>query len=124
MMTADEIINYCLAQPGAYVDFPFGDVPLCVKVKKRLFAQLYTQKGDYKITLNCDAVTGELYLNAYPGVVVDGYHCPRVQRPYFKTVYLNGVIPDTELKRMIDHSYSTVVRKLPQKVQKELKEER
>lgn len=120
MMTAEEIIGYCLSKPEAYVDFPFGDVPLCVKVKNRLFAQIYTDKKDLKITLNCDRITGEYYRSKYPGTVTRGYHCPPVQQPYFNTILLNGEVPDNELKEMMDHSYITVVKKLPQKVQKEL----
>jgi len=97
-------------------------MPICVKVEKRLFAQMYPSKDDYKITLNCDMATGEIYRNLYPNIVVRGYHCPPIQQPYFNTVYLDGVIPDVELQKMIDHSYSTVVRKLPRKTQKELLE--
>jgi len=119
-MTADEIIDYCLSKPGAYVDFPFGFIPVCVKVKKRLFAQLYPHEDDYKITLNCDRLAGEFYRDLYPKTVVRGYHCPPVQQPYFNTIHLNGVVSDDELKRMIDHSYSTVIKKLPEAMQKEL----
>ncbi len=119
-MTTDEIINYCLQKPGAYIDFPFGNVPICVKVGKRLFAQMYPHKDDYKITLNCDIISGEFYRNLYPGTVVRGYHCPRVQQPYFNTIYLNGIVSDDELKVMIDHSYSTVTKKLPRKLKNEL----
>jgi predicted DNA-binding protein (MmcQ/YjbR family) len=119
-VTTDEIINYCLSKPGAYIDFPFGNIPICVKVGKRLFTQVYPKKDDYKITLNCDRVTGEFYRSLYPGTVVRGYHCPRVQQPYFNTIQLNGVVADDELKAMIDHSYLTVVRKLPRKEQRGL----
>lgn len=114
-MTTDEIVEYCMSKPGAFIDFPFGNIPLCVKVENRLFAQIYPRIEDYKITLNCDRMTGELYRNLYPDTVVRGYHCPPVQQPYFNTIYLNGTITDVELKKMIDHSYLTVVGKLPRK---------
>lgn len=117
-MTTNEIIDYCLSKNGAYLDFPFGDIPICVKVAKRLFAQIYPKPEDYKITLNCDMMTGELYRNLYPDTVVRGYHCPRVQQPYFNTVHLNGEVTDDELKAMIDHSYSVVFGKLPKKARK------
>jgi len=82
-MTTEEIISYCQLKPEAYVDFPFGDIPICIKVKKKLFAQLYPNKQDYKITLNCDSITGEYYRSKYPNAVDRGYHCPPVQQPYF-----------------------------------------
>lgn len=119
-LTTDEILEYCLLKPGAYIDFPFGDIPICVKVEKKLFAQIYPKKQDLKVTLNCDKSTGEIYRNLYPDTVVKGYHCPKVQQPYFNTIYLNGFVLDEELKNMIDHSYLTVIRKLPRIKQNEL----
>lgn len=117
-MTTDEILEYCLSKPGAYIDFPFGAIPVCVKVQKRLFAQVYPGEKDCKITLNCDRMTGEFYRSIYPDTVVRGYHCPPIQQPYFNTVYLNGIVSDDELKTMIDHSYFTVIGKLPKSAQK------
>lgn len=119
-MTMEEIINYCSSKPGANIDFPFGNIPICIKVAKKLFAQMYPHRDDYKITLNCDMMTGEFYRNLYPNTVIRGYHCPQLQQPYFNTIYLNDIVPDDELKAMIDHSYFTVVKKLPRKLQKEL----
>lgn len=119
-MTTDEILNYCLTKNGAYIDYPFGDIPICVKVEKRLFAQMYPKADDYKITLNCDMMTGEFFRNLYPNVVVRGYHCPPIQQPYFNTVHLNRGVPDEELIKMIDHSYQVVVKKLTKSVQKQL----
>lgn len=115
-MTAAEILTYCLSKSGAYLDDPFGEIPVCVKVEKRLFAQLYPNPDDYKITLNCDMATGEFYRQLYPDAVTRGYHCPPIQQPYFNTVRLDGNLPDEELLQMIDHSYATVVKKLPLKI--------
>ena len=112
-MTTEEILAYCLSKNGAYIDYPFGEIPICVKVEKRLFAQIYPKPEDFKITLNCDRMTGEFYRNLFPGTVIRGFHCPPIQQPYFNTVYLNGIVPDDELKLMIDHSYLTVINKMP-----------
>ena len=115
-MTAAEILTYCLSKSGAYLDHPFGEIPVCAKVEKRLFAQLYPNPDDYKITLNCDMETGEFYRQLYPDAVTRGYHCPPIQQPYFNTVRLDGDLSDEELLQMIDHSYDTVVKKLPLKI--------
>ena len=103
-----------------YIDYPFGEIPVCVKVKGRLFAQGYPGKEDLKLTLNCEMAAGEFFRGMYPGAVVRGYHCPPKIAPYFNTIYLNGTVPDAELKMMIDHSYSYVIKKLSNKIQKEL----
>lgn len=116
----ESILEYCLSKPWAYIDFPFGETPICAKVGGRLFAQIYPKAGDRKITLNCDAMAGEFFRNLYPGTVVRGYHCPPRLQPYFNTILLDGGVPGAEIKMMIDHSYSYVVKKLSKKTQKEL----
>ena len=126
-MTQKEIIQYCLAKPGAFIDYPFGPHSVVIKVKSahsaaRIFAQLFTLKGEEKATFNCDRMTGEFYRSVYPGIVTRGYHCPAVQQPYFNTVTLDGTVGDEELLPMMDHSYRVVVAKLPQKYQRELEE--
>ena len=126
-MESQRILDYSLAKPGAYLDFPFGPDVFIVKVKAsrgagRIFAQVFMLKGAPCATFNCDMLTGELYRAAYPGVVTRGYHCPPVQQPYFNTVRLDGNVPDDVLLHMIDHSYATVVTKLPKYAQKELME--
>lgn len=121
-MTTKQLLDYCLKKNGAYTDFPFGPDCCVVKVKKKIFAQLFTLKGIESVTLNCDMMTGEFYRGLYPGVIVRGYHCPPVQQPYFNTFPLTGEVPDELIYEMADHSYKTVVGKLPKYVQRELED--
>ena len=123
-MTHDEILKYCLEKTRAYTEYPFGPDCLCVKVKKRIFAQIFVLKGIPVVTLNCDMMTGEFYRRIYPEAVTRGYHCPPVQQPYFNTINIEKDVTDEELLKMIDHSYSYVVSKLPKKVQQELNTEK
>ena len=104
------IRSYCLSKPKAYEDHPFGEQPACFKVGGKIFAQLY----DHKITLKCTAFAGELFRQAYPGVVVRGYHCPPVQQPYWNTIDLER-FPDEELFHMIDLAYETVLNSFSKK---------
>lgn len=122
-MTHEEILSYCLQKRGAYTDYPFGPDCTCVKVRARLFAQLFILNGVPSLTLNYDAMTGEFYRSIYPDAVRRGYHCPPVQQPYFNTIDLEKAVPDEELFRMIDHSYTYVVGKLTKKLQRELQQE-
>lgn len=114
-MKPEEIKAYCLSKPKAYEDYPFGDFPICYKVNKKIFAQLYPDK----ITLKCTAFSGQMFRQAYPGVVVRGYHCPPVQQPYWNTIYLERFPPEA-LPMMIDHAYETVVSSFSKKVQREI----
>lgn len=116
--TAREITEYCLSKKEAYVDYPFGDIPLCFRVRKKIFAELYPSLENYKITLKCDPVLADFYRQEYPEIVVRGYHCPPVQQPYRNTIWIAGI--DSELLYdMIDHSYAQVIQTLPKKQQKE-----
>lgn len=119
-MTTDIGIRYCLQKNGAYIDHPFGPDSTIIKVEKKIFAQFFVLKGQESATLKCDMMTGQFYRQLYPGIIVRGYHCPPVQQPYFNTFPLNGGIPDTIITEMIDHSYWTVVHKLPKYLQKKL----
>lgn len=122
-MTHKELLDYCLTKKGAYKDSPFGDGTVCIKVKKRIFAQLFCLKGEPMLTFNGDALTGDFYRKMYPDDIKRGYHCPPVQQPYFNTVNLGGNIPDEEILQMIDISYKYVVSKLTKKVRTELENE-
>lgn len=121
-MLKDEIIEYCLNKNKAYIDYPFGDIPICFKVNKKIFAELYPLDNDYKITLKCDALLAELYRKQYPNDIVRGYHCPPMQAIYRNTVYINKTVDDKLIFEMIDHSYDEVIKSFSKKVQKEISE--
>ncbi len=121
-MSKDEIIEYCLNKNKAYIDYPFGDIPICFKVNKKIFAELYPLDNDYKINLKCDALLAELYRKQYTNDIVRGYHCPPMQAIYRNTVYINKTVDDKLIFEMIDHSYDEVIKSFSKKVQKEILE--
>jgi predicted DNA-binding protein (MmcQ/YjbR family) len=121
MLMVEEIIEYCSKKPEAYIDYPFGDIPICFKLNKKIFAQIYPRKENYKITLKCEPILGDFYRQQYPEIVVRGYHCPPIQQPYWNTVYIDR-IPVEVLFNMIDHSYRQVILSFSKKIQKELLE--
>ena len=118
-MTYSGLLNYCLSKTGAYIDHPFGPDSDIIKVEGKIFAQLFVLKGEESATLNCECMTGDFYRNLFPGVIVRGYHCPPVQQPYFNTFPIDS-IPDELIFEMVDHSYATVVGKLPKYKQEKL----
>lgn len=120
-MTKEEFVGLCMAKNGAYIDFPFGDDPLVVKVSGKIFAQSFMLKGVETVTLNCTREGGEFYCAAFDGIVTRGYHCPQVQQPYFNSFSLSK-LPDAVIAEMINHSYETVKAKLPKYIQRELTE--
>jgi len=118
-MNLDEIKKYCLQKHKSYETYPFGDIPICYKLNGKIFAQIYPEQGDYKITLKCSRDAGDFYRQVYPEIVVRGYHCPPVQQPYWNTIYLDK-ISDDELLNMIDHAYDQVLHSFSKKTQKEI----
>ena len=118
-MTRSELLTYCIIKKGAYIDHPFGLESDIIKVEGKIFAQLFVLKGKDTVTLNCERMVGDFYRQMFPGIVVRGYHCPHVQQPYFNTFPID-TIPDELILEMTDHSYSTVVGKLPKYKQRVL----
>ena len=114
-VTVDGLIHYCLQKSEAYLDYPFGEVPLCVKVCNKIFAEIYPNQEHARVTLKCDPFLADVYRARYPESVVPGYHVPNRQKPYRNTVYVNKEVSDAELLKMIDHSYAEVIKKLPKK---------
>lgn len=107
------LMDYCLAREGACLTFPFGDMPAVVKVRSKIFAELYAGKGKLQITLKCDPTLAVLLRQKYPETVVPGYHVVNRNKPYWNTILLeNGAVPEKELLEMIDHSYREVLKKL------------
>jgi len=104
-MTAQDIVDYCQKKEGAFLCFPFREVPVCFKIGKMIFCELYPDDNDFKVTLRCDKETALILREKYPGDVIRGYYCPPVQQPYKNTVYLNRSVPDNEIYVMIDTSY-------------------
>ncbi len=107
------IFDYCLSKEGAGLDFPFGEIPAVIKVKGRIFAELYLRDKNPQATLKCDPVLAGLLRQKYPGIVIPGYHVPNRNKPFWNTVLLdNDKISTEELLEMIDHSYAEVLKKL------------
>jgi predicted DNA-binding protein (MmcQ/YjbR family) len=111
MKPLKRIVDYCLSKEGAYIDFPFGENPICIKYNGHIFAEIYPETNDYKITLRCEPEIGEIYRKKYPGIVIPGYHVPLKQRKYKNTIRLDNEIIGKELNKLIDESYRTLIKK-------------
>lgn len=118
-MLVEDIKRYCQNKYKAYEEYPFGNIPICYKLNNKIFAQIYANENDFKITLKCTDDAGQFYRKVYPGKVIRGYHCPPVQQPYWNTVYLDD-FPEEELLNMIDHAYDTVLSSFSKKVQRQI----
>lgn len=119
MISPEALIQYCYSKGKAYIDYPFGKEPVCIKINGKIFAEVYPKESNYKITLKCEPMLADFFRGQYPDIVVRGYHCPPAQQPHRNTVWVNE-IDDWVLYGMIDHSYEQVIKSFPKKVQRQL----
>lgn len=109
-----ELRQYLLAKPEAWEDFPFGKEVMVFKIDKKMFALLSDNiKGRDKgnspfVNLKCDPDQAFILRDIFPAVK-PAYH---MNKRHWNSVYLDGSIPQGELERMVDHSYSLVVKGL------------
>jgi len=108
-MIRDDVIEACVALPGAAEDFPFGDDVAVFKVGGRMFALVPLTGDPGTVNLKCDPEVAQ-ELRVRHTAVRPGYH---QDKRHWNTVALDGSIPDDEIRWMIDHSYDLVVAKLP-----------
>ena len=108
-MTWQELLEYCLAKPGAWQDEPWED-DIVAKVGGKIFAFLGAVPAT-QVGLKCGATrdAADEWLHRYPG---DASVMPYIGRSGWNSLRIGGVIPDDELLEAIDASYAAVVSKL------------
>ena len=107
-MDHDSAATYLLSRPEAWLDFPFGPDVYVYKIHKKMFATLAGNDGAANMNLKCDPEQALALRDIFPSVQ-PGYH---MNKTHWNTLVLDGSIPNGEIERMIDHSYSLVVRSL------------
>ncbi|MER7168073.1 MmcQ/YjbR family DNA-binding protein [Micromonospora sp. NPDC000207] len=112
-MERAQMLTYCLAKPGAWLDRPWEDEEV-VKVGSRIFAFLGPGDTGARIGLKCgpDRDLADEWLRRYPD---DAGVMPYVGRAGWNTLRLDGAIPTDELTEAVDASYATIVGKLPRR---------
>jgi predicted DNA-binding protein (MmcQ/YjbR family) len=110
-MTRDEVLEACMALPGAIEDYPFGDEVAVFKVAGKMFALVMLSGPKGTVNLKCDPEVA-LELRARYQAVQPGYH---MNKRHWNTVELDGSVEPEELLGMIEDSYQLVLTTLPKK---------
>jgi predicted DNA-binding protein (MmcQ/YjbR family) len=115
-MTAAELRRWCLAQPGAIEDFPFGPEVSVFKVGGKMFALSALARTPLQVSVKCD-----------PGLAVDlrrsyraigpGYH---LDKRHWNTITLDGSLPDRLVRDLVEDSYDLVLHALPKRARAQL----
>ena len=101
--------EYCLAKPGATEGTPFGEDVLVFRVAGKMFALVPLDEAPATANLKCDPDLALELRDRYEQIL-PGYH---MNKKHWNTVEIDSGIPDSELRKMIDHSFELVVKKLP-----------
>lgn len=104
----DQVIDECLAKPGAVEGYPFGEEVAVFKVAGRMFALVMLNAAPAKVTVKCDPGLAVALRERY-AAVTPGYH---TNKRHWNTIVLDGSVPDEELLELVDHSYQLVVGRL------------
>ena len=115
-MNAESFRAHCLGKAAATEGTPFGPEDIVFKVQGKMFAILALEEVPPRVNLKCDPDLALELRDRYEQVQ-PGYH---MNKKHWNTVVLDGVIPDQELRKMIDHSYALVVQSLPKAKRKKL----
>ncbi|HEY9840859.1 MAG TPA: MmcQ/YjbR family DNA-binding protein [Candidatus Obscuribacterales bacterium] len=116
ILNFDGLRSYCLARPGATLDFPFGPEVAVFRVAGKMFALCIPEQQPLKINLKCEPRLAELLREEYEAVV-PGWH---MNKRHWNTVTLGHDLPDALVCDQIDRSYGLIVAGLPKKVRAEL----
>src|SRR5215813_7410125 len=108
-MDLAEFREYCLSKPDATEGTPFGPDVLVFKVSGKMFALAALDEVPTTVNLKCDPDLALDLRDRYEQVT-PGYH---MNKKHWNTVEIESNFPNAELRRMIDHSYELVIKRLP-----------
>ena len=116
-MNIETISDYCRKKKGVTEDFPFDEDTLAIRVMNKIFLLASLEKIPLQINLKCDPEYAVELRERYDSVQ-PGFH---MNKSHWNTVLIDGSIPNSELKEMIDHSYEQVVKGLKKADKEKLK---
>ena len=116
MVDAGELRRWCLAQPGAVEDFPFGPGPSVFKVGGKMFAISALDRAPLEVSVKCEPELAVQLRVAY-AAIRPGYH---LNKRHWNTVRLDGSLPDQLIRDLVQDSYDLVVSALPRRTREQL----
>lgn len=110
MLSREDVLEYGLTFSNVYVDTPFHDpnwVLLRYEKNKRAFAWTYEREGHIWVNVKVDPEWRDFWRNTYSSVI-PAYH---QNKEHWNSIILDGIIPDTDIKRMIAESYDLICKR-------------
>jgi predicted DNA-binding protein (MmcQ/YjbR family) len=103
-VTAAEVRRFCLAQPEALEEFPFGPETSVFKVGGKMFALSQLKRTPLKVSVKCEPELGEQLRGTY-SEIEPGYH---LNKRHWLTITCGGSVPDELVRELIAGSHDLV----------------
>jgi predicted DNA-binding protein (MmcQ/YjbR family) len=113
---ASALRAWCLEQPGAIEDFPFGPEHSVFKVGGKIFAISALEREPLDVSVKCEPELADALRQSYPAIR-PGYH---LNKRHWNTITLDGSLPDRLVRDLVQDSYDLIVSALPQRARKAL----
>ncbi len=115
-MNPAELLEYCLRHEHSYVDTPFGEHTLVVKVAGKAFAFIPLDEERPQISLKAKPEIVLEFRDAYE----DATQAPYLNKKHWVRLYSDGGIPSRMVVDSIAISYKLVVAGLPKAARQQL----
>ncbi|MEE9189580.1 MAG: MmcQ/YjbR family DNA-binding protein [Candidatus Neomarinimicrobiota bacterium] len=115
-MKIEKLKKVLLNKLGTTEETPFGPGTMVYKVGGKMFALFGLKRDPIWLNLKCDPELA-LVLRLNHSAVIPGYH---MNKEHWNTVILDDSIPESEVQKMIDHSYALIVKSLPKNQQNQI----
>lgn len=110
--------GYCTGKKGIEKDYKTEWGATRYMIRGKMFAMVTARETDHKeiISVKLDPMYGAELRKRYKDIE-PGYY---MNKTHWNSIDLNGSVPDDELKRMIDQSYSLIFQSMSKKAQAEI----
>ena len=116
LVDADQLRRWCIGQPRAIEDFPFGPEHSVFKVAGKMFALSALDRAPLEVSVKCEPDLAVALRASYPAIR-PGYH---LNKRHWNTITLDGSLPDQLVRDLVEDSYDLVVSALPKRIREEL----
>ena len=113
----DFIQSYCLSKKAAEEDYQSEWDAIRYMVCGKMFAVIHNDREGVSVISVKNIPEHGVALREKYCEIIPGYH---FNKTHWSSVYLNGNLPETVLKQMLDESYELVFNKLPMKIKNEI----
>ena len=116
-MNYDFIQSHCLSKKGVEEDYKQEWDAIRYMIRGKMFAMVGNDgEGRPIISVKHTPEHGEELREKYADII-PGYY---LNKTHWSSMFLNGNVPETVLKHMLDESYELIFNALPKKVRNEI----